>query len=62
MPDQKELLELILTAEVINLAKAIRAEKKLKNGRDPGDCTTEAIRDIKVMRAHVMQTWPQVLV
>ncbi|AUZ46585.1 hypothetical protein [Pseudomonas orientalis] len=54
MPDQMEMLELILTAEVLTLGKAIRAERLAKKGVDPGDCTAEAIRDVKVLRQRLM--------
>ncbi|MHC8321187.1 hypothetical protein ACYZT4_10880 [Pseudomonas sp. GB2N2] len=62
MPDQNQMLELIFTAEILTLAKAIRAEKIAKNGRDPGDCVTEAVRDAKVSRENVMRIFSELRV
>ncbi|WP_456021535.1 hypothetical protein [Pseudomonas protegens] len=62
MPDQNQMLELIFTAEVLTLAKAIRAEKLAKGGKDPGDCTAQAVRDVKVSRQQVMRIFAETLV
>lgn len=54
MSDQKEVLELILTAEVLSLAKAIKAAKVAK-GTTTGDCISDAVREIQSKRQQVLQ-------
>ncbi|UST65950.1 hypothetical protein NF673_09425 [Pseudomonas moraviensis] len=59
MSDQKELLELILTAEVLALGAAIKAEKRANGTITTSDCINEAVRKIKSKRQKVIELLSQ---
>lgn len=59
MPDQKELLELILTAEVLALAAAIKATMAAKGTTTTSDCISDAVREIKGKRQKIIQLLTQ---
>ena len=49
-----ELLELLLTAEVLSLGKQIKAEKTADGTQTTRDCTSDAVREIKRKRAEII--------
>ncbi|MOA40025.1 hypothetical protein D3C78_1618540 [compost metagenome] len=55
MSDQKELLELILTAEVLALGAAIKAAKLAKGTQTTSDCVSDAVREIKSKRGKIIE-------
>lgn len=55
MADQKELLELILTAEVLALGAAIKAQKASRGTTTTGDCVSDAVREIKNKRGKIIE-------
>lgn len=59
MPDQKEILELILTAEVLALGAAIKAAKAAKGTQTTSDCVSDAVREIKSKREKIIQMLTQ---
>ena len=59
MPDQKEILELILTAEVLALGAAIKAAKAAKGTHTSSDCVSDAVREIKSKREKIIQMLTQ---
>jgi len=59
MPDKKELLELILTAEVLALGAAIKAAKAAKGTQTTSDCVSDAVREIKNKREKIIQMLTQ---
>lgn len=52
--ENNEMLELLLTAEVLSLGKQIKASKAAKGTQTTSDCTSDAIREIKSKRAEVI--------
>ena len=54
MENNKELLELILAAEVLSLGKQIKASKEAKGTQTTSDCTSDAIREIKSKRNKII--------
>lgn len=54
--DDKHLLENIYVAQVLVLAKQIKAEKAAKNMSSSGDYTDDAVRLISEKRAGILRT------
>lgn len=59
MSEQKEILELILTAEVLALGAAIKAAKAGKGTQTTSDCVSDAVREIRRKRAKIIQMLTQ---
>ncbi|NNB15198.1 hypothetical protein [Pseudomonas fragi] len=55
MTDQKEVLEMILTAEVLALAAALKAEKLSRSNVMGYDGISDAVRLIKSKRASILE-------
>lgn len=55
MADQKDVLEMILTAEVLALAAALKAERVLKSNVVGYDGISDAVRLIKSKRASILE-------
>ncbi len=55
MSEHNEILELILTAEVLSLAAAIKAAKAARGTQTTSDCVSDAVREIKNKRAKVIE-------
>ncbi|MBI6944073.1 hypothetical protein JET76_22335 [Pseudomonas putida] len=55
MSEQNEILELILTAEVLSLAAAIKAAKAARGIQTTSDCVSDAVREIKSKKAKVIE-------
>lgn len=56
MVDQKEVLELILTAEVLTLAAALKAEKLSKSQVVGYDGISDAVRLIRSRRTSILES------
>jgi hypothetical protein len=59
MADQKELLELVLTAEVLSLAAALKAERLAKSNVMGYDGIADAVRLIKSKRSSIIEALTQ---
>lgn len=55
MADQKDVLEMILTAEVLALAAALKTERVLKSNVVGYDGISDAVKLIKSKRASILE-------